>query len=127
VAKFEKGKSGNPKGGKTREQKASLLKAFIDLAASQPWLIKEAFERGLKGSRPLGYLELGARLMKEIGSEQSTAPKIAIVFNSNLDTNKLKEGAAPPRLMQMTMPALPAHAMDTEHSDLLEEVEDSVV
>lgn len=81
-----------PKSSKAnREARASLKRAFIKVASSKPWLLTDAFERGLSSGRPLGYLDLAARLLKEIQANESTAPQIAIVFNGSLDATKLKD------------------------------------
>lgn len=95
------------RGRKTKEELASLRNAFVKLVAKKPWLVSEAFERGLLSSRPLGYLELGARLLKEVGQTSDQAPKVAIVFNSNgLNAQALRPlpGASSPA------PALSARA-----------------
>ena len=96
-----------PKGsGKTEEQRTSLRRAYIELAKAKPWLVKEAFERGLRSTRPLGFLELAARLMKEIGTQESSSPQVAIVFNSPLDSSKLREGSSTIRIFQAPAPKM---------------------
>lgn len=113
MAKFQKGKSGNAKGGKDREARASLKKAFVKLVNSKPWLVQEAMERGLTSSRPLGFLELGARLLKEIGGVEEQATQVAIVFNSPLDTSKLKGSGTAVRVIEATShPQLPEANME---------------
>jgi hypothetical protein len=118
---FEKGKSGNPKGRPKKNvdtAKASVLKAFVELAARKPWLVREAIEKGLKGPRPLGYLELGARLLKEIGATEDTKTQVAIVFTSPLEMNKLREVQAlpspVPQLISRTEPDLSFLEEDAE-------------
>jgi hypothetical protein len=75
----------------SKAEKASVRRALISLINQKPWLIREALERGLMSSRPLGYLDLAARLLKEINVQEQTTPKIAIIFQGGgLDANKLK-------------------------------------
>jgi hypothetical protein len=106
--------------GLSKSERASLRRAFVKVASEQPWLLREAFERGLRSSRPLGYLELGARLLKEIGAQEGQAPKIAIVFNSSLQAGKLREGAETPHMITATpvRAALPAASPAEEVLDL---------
>jgi hypothetical protein len=115
--------------GLSKSERASLRRAFVKVASEQPWLLKEAFERGLRSSRPLGYLELGARLLKEIGAQDGAAPKIAIVFNSSLQAGKLREGAETPKMITATpVRALPSASPAEEVLDLgalLENVQDA--
>ena len=75
---------------KPETNKASLREAWVEITSKKPWLVKEALEHGLASSRPLGYLELGARLMKEVGAQDEQKTQIAIIFNGTLDANKLK-------------------------------------
>lgn len=104
--------------GLSKTERASLRRAFIKIASSQPWLIQDAFERGLRGSRPLGYLELGARLLKEIGTQENATPKIAIVFNSSLQAGQLRPGAEVPKMIAAAPRALPESTEDAEVLDL---------
>jgi hypothetical protein len=112
--------------------RASLRKAFIRLAAREPHLLVEAFKRGLLSGRPLGYLELGARLLKEIGSSEDASTKIAIVFQSPLDSGKLRDGAPAVHVIEArSIKALtdasesPQHGSTDETGDQLQSVSDS--
>ena len=119
---FTKGKSGNPQGRPKKNvdtAKASVLKAFVELAARKPWLVREAIEKGLKGPRPLGYLELGARLLKEIGAQEDTKTQVAIVFTSPLDVGKLQEA-------QVFPAPVPQITSGTPDLSFLEEDADSI-
>jgi len=76
----------------TKKQRASILRAFVKVASKKPWLLTEAWERGLEGTKALAYLELGARLLKEIGRDESKAPpQVAIILSAGLDVKKLKQ------------------------------------
>ena len=122
---------------KPETNKASLREAWVEITSKKPWLVKEALEHGLASSRPLGYLELGARLMKEVGAQDEQKTQIAIIFNGSLDSNKLKGStvhvlengqaavpvSAPPQLQFDTeRPALPEVLLELqpEEADLLE-------
>lgn len=70
-------------------KRSSLREAWIEVTKRKPWLVREAIERGLASKSPVTYLELGAKLMREIGAQESEKTQIAIVFNGPLDTSKL--------------------------------------
>lgn len=91
---FRKGQSGNPLGRPRRNRvNASTVKAAWDvLVKLRPELLQDAFERGLEGKKSLGFLELGAKLGGEIGNQGDGRQQIAIIFNSPLDTAKLRPG-----------------------------------
>ncbi len=124
---FVKGKSGNPAGRPKKEPKVSkttLIKEVWDeLCQTKPWLVEEALERGLTGGRPLGFLELGARLNKEIGQQESQKAQVTIVVNSPLNAGTLRPiDITPSPLAIQAHPALPE---STEVDvTLLEEVKD---
>lgn len=105
--KFEKGKSGNPgglpKGGvpKDKSRKVLIKEAWDELCKAKPWLIKEALERGLTGGRPLGFLELGARVNKEVGSQEEQKANVTIVVQSPLNADSLKP------VIEITVPPAP--------------------
>lgn len=109
MGRFLPGQSGNPNGAPDREDRASIKRAFIKILSAKPWLLETAIENGLTGRSPLGYLELAARLMKEIGVQGDSPPQIAIIFNSSLDSSKLKEGSTPIRIIEKKTHQLPAH------------------
>lgn len=123
---FEAGKSGNPAGRpkKDKSRLSSIKEAWEDLCSGKPYLIKEALERGLRGQRPLGFLELGARVMKEIGQAEEQKSAVTIVFNSSLNTSALRPVVAEPvRILETTAhPALSeAKEVDMSLLEILDE------
>jgi len=122
---FVKGHSGNPTGRPKRDKSKIVLvrEAWEQLTSKKPWLVAEALERGLTGGRPLGFLELGARVMKEIGQSEEKQSNITIVVNSTLNTRALR----PATVELIPIPAPQAHPMLPETTDaditLLEDVE----
>ena len=106
-----------PKGSTGKTNKASLREAWIEVVSKKPWLVKEAMERGLESGRPLGFLELGARLMKEIGAQEEQKTQIAIIFNGSLDAGKLRPGAETTFVLpsaSQSHPQLPAPNSEVE-------------
>jgi len=71
-------------------KRSSVRKAWIKLNSRNPQLIEEALRRGLQSKTPIQYLELGSKLMKEVGAQEESAAKVVIVFNSPVDPNKLR-------------------------------------
>lgn len=95
---FKKGASGNP-GGRPKSVTANTTaqgpvhKAWLDLVKKKPWLLKEALERGLEGKKASVYLELGAKLGREIGGDEENKNQVVIIMNSPLDAGSLRQGA----------------------------------
>jgi hypothetical protein len=61
---------GRPIGSKDRLPRGSLKAAWLRVAQAEPHLLDEAIRAGLTAGRPserLGFLELGAKLMREVG------------------------------------------------------------
>lgn len=115
---FKPGQSGNPQGRRKRppSQAGTVRQAWEELIKEQPFLVKEAFERGLEGKKALGYLELGAKLGGEIGAQGEGHTQIAIIFNSSLDSGKLRPGTDAIRVIEVTpQPQL-------EEAELLEQI-----
>lgn len=128
---FAKGQSGNKKGRPKRlpSQAGSVKAAFDELIKEKPDLIREAFERGLEGKRSLGYLELGAKLGREIGNQGEGHQQIAIIFASPLDTAKLRPGAQTVRVIEVERekPQELQEAPTAENAELLEVVTPELV
>ena len=95
---FKKGISGNP-GGRPKSALTNTTiagpvhEAWQALIRKKPWLIKEAFQRGLEGKKASVYLELGAKLGREIGGDEENKNQVIIVMNSPLDAGALRQGA----------------------------------
>ena len=87
---------------KESSEKASVRKAWIALVSQKPLMIQTALEKGLRSERPLGFLELGARLLKEVGVQEEQKTQIAIVFSSPLDSAKLRAGSPSVRIIEAT-------------------------
>ena len=122
---FVKGQSGNPAGRPKKDpavSKTTLVKeAWDEICKTKPWMVKEALERGLEGARPLGFLELGARLNKEIGQQENQKAQVTIVVNSPLNAGTLRPIDVTP--MPLAIQAHPALPESTEVDvTLLEEV-----
>lgn len=67
---------------KARRGASSVRYAWKAVTALEPELVPDAIRRGLKstsGSVRLGYLELGAKVMKEIGSGQEQGGGVAVI------------------------------------------------
>lgn len=80
------GGPGRPKGSKDRVPRGSIKAAFVEVIEADPSLISEAIRRGLQGRNALGYLDLGAKLLKEIGSgTEAGAPRIILVPGLDVD------------------------------------------
>ena len=97
---------GNP-GGRLKKslkptKSVSVRESFIKIIKQNPELVEDAFIRGLESSRSNSFIELGAKLLKEIGSDETT-PAVAIIFNSSLDPNKLKAGNI--KIVELAEPA----------------------
>lgn len=112
---FVKGKSGNPSGRPkadkvaTKSRAALVKEAWEKLTSKKPWIVQEALERGLTGGRPLGFLELGARVMKEIGQNEEQKTSVTIIMNSSLDPKALKPAVPEVHVIEDTAhPEVPA-------------------
>ena len=107
---FKPGQSGNPKGRPKRDPtaKAVLIReAWGRLTSRKPYLVTEALERGLGSSRSLGFLELGARVMKEIGQQEGQQAQVTIVVNSPLNAQALRPVTLIPLPAPQSHPAIP--------------------
>lgn len=139
---FKPGQSGNTTGRPKKEPKqpkrleiedltkidrSSLKAAWVKVTKRKPWLVEEAIERGLESARPIQYLELGAKLMREIGQDSESKTQIAIVFNGPIDVGKLKGNTSTPHVLEVQAhPQLPAGTTEAETIEvsLLEKVEE---
>ena len=86
---------GRPPGAKDRVPRGSVKAAWDRVMATKEGQesLDEAIRSGLKDRRQrLGFLELGARLSKEIGSgAEVTVPPLTVIVNgSRLDPSKLR-------------------------------------
>lgn len=93
---------------RSKQRSVLVREAWEALLKAKPWLVREALERGLSGGRPLGFLELGARLMKEIGQADEKSQKITIIVKSPLDAGALRPVVATVRELPQSHPELPA-------------------
>lgn len=139
---FKPGQSGNTTGRPKKEPKqleiedltkidrSSLKAAWVKITKRKPWLVEEAIERGLESARPIQYLELGAKLMREIGQDSDSKTQIAIVFNGPIDVGKLRGNTDNPRILEVQAvqahPQLPEATAEAETIEvsLLEEIKE---
>jgi len=97
---FAKGKSGNPRGRppgiKEPVPRNTVLAAWNAVVGRDRKLVEKVISAGLRlpPSKALPFVELGARLNKELGAgiDSGGAPVI-INWNSNVDPMKLRRGA----------------------------------
>lgn len=78
------GMGGRPRGSKDRLPRGSLKAAWLAVTRAEPHLLEDAIRTGLTAARPsdrLGFLELGAKLLREIGpvSEPEAKPDVSEV------------------------------------------------
>jgi hypothetical protein len=74
------GMGGRPKGSKNRLPRGSLKAAWLAVTRAEPHLLEDAIRAGLTATRPsdrLGFLELGAKLMHEVGITSAPEPEPA--------------------------------------------------
>lgn len=84
--------SGRPKGAKDHSPK-TILEAFDQVIRENPELVMDAIRAGLESKRAFNFVELGAKMKKEIGSQEQQAAQIAIVFTGTLDPKMLQVDA----------------------------------
>ena len=78
---------GRPSGSKDRVPRGSVKAAFEEIIATSPALITEAIRRGLQGRNALGFIDLWAKVGKEIGTGAETgAPRVLIVRGLDVDS-----------------------------------------
>ena len=98
ITSFKKGCApgpGRPKGAKDRVPRGSIKAAWDRVMATREGYesLDEAIRAGLKDRRQrLGFLELGARLNREIGpGAEVAAPPVTVFINgAELDPSKLR-------------------------------------
>ena len=87
---FKPGRSGNPAGRPPgiveKSPRNTVGAAFDEVLRSSPELMTDAIRRGLQGRNALGYLELWARIGKEVGSGADTGvPSIFVLPGLDID------------------------------------------
>ena len=120
---FKPGQTGNAGGrpkkeGLSAETKASLRQAWIEVVNKKPYLVREAIERGLSGQRAINFLELGGKLMKEIGSQDEGKQQVVIMLNSSLDSSRLRAGMQTVKMIEVTPPQTELSPVEAELLEL---------
>ena len=105
---------GRPKGSKDRLPRGSLNAAWLAVTQAELHLLEDAIRAGLTAARPserLGFLELGAKLLRTIGPPEEPHAKsdsgVNIVLSWCNEADALETGSDQPAIREVPLRALP--------------------